>query len=266
MVPDYHVHTALCKHAEGNLPEYLAAAAAQGMDELCFTDHAPAPDGYDADSRMAIEQYPAYRQSVREARASTPLNVLFGIEADYYEGGQPFLERWLPEQPFDLVLGSVHYIRDWGFDNPAYLGAWDTVDLTETWRSYFELVGRLADTGLFDVLGHPDLPKKFGHRASERDLQEMIQPALDRLAKAGMGMELNTGGLRRPVAEIYPSLLILQAARERGIPICFGSDAHSPHDVGYRFDLALRLARQAGYTHYVRFRQRRRQLVKLPEI
>jgi histidinol-phosphatase (PHP family) len=264
MVPDYHVHTTLCGHARGTAEEYVAAAAGQGMTEICFTDHAPAPDGYDGANRMAIGQFPTYRRLVAGARKGTTINVLFGVEADYYEGGQPFLKRWLGEQDFDLVLGSVHYIGDWNFDSPVYLWAWESADVTATWREYFRLVGKLADTRLFDMLGHPDLPKKFGHRPSGKDILEMARPAWDRLAKAGMGLELNTAGLRRPAAEIFPSAALLALARERGIPICFGSDAHAPQDVGSRFDRALALAREAGYTHSVRFRRRRKELVPLP--
>jgi histidinol-phosphatase (PHP family) len=93
----------------------------------------------------------------------------------------------------------------------------------------------------------------------------MARPVLDRIARSGMGIELNTSGLRKPVGEIYPSPLIVSMAREREIPICFGSDAHCPEDVGDRFTLALDLAREAGYTEYFRIRQRRKELVRLPE-
>jgi histidinol-phosphatase (PHP family) len=77
-------------------------------------------------------------------------------------------------------------------------------------------------------------------------------------------MELNTSGLRKPVGEIYPAALIVTLARERDIPICFGSDAHSPEEVGKDFPAALQLARDAGYTHYFRARKREKNLVPLP--
>jgi histidinol-phosphatase (PHP family) len=110
------------------------------------------------------------------------------------------------------------------------------------------------------------LPKKFGHRPPDKDLKEMVQPVLDRMAEAGMGMELNTSGLRKPVSEIYPSPVIVSLARERDIPICFGSDAHSPSEVGAGFALALALAREAGYTDYFKIRQRKRERFSLPGV
>jgi len=264
MLADYHMHTALCKHAQGTVSEYAEEASRKGLPEICFTDHAPAPDGYDPTNRMVLSEFPAYVKNVAECRDSATLPILFGIEGDYYESGVEFLRTWLPGQKLDLVIGSVHYIRDWGFDNPAERATWDSVDVTQAWREYFQLVTRLADTGLFDVVAHLDLPKKFGYRPRDKAVKEMAQPTLDRIAAAGMGIELNTSGLRRPVKEIYPSPLILELAREREIPICFGSDSHTPQDVGYAFDEALKLAKGAGYKQCLRFRGRQKQLVALP--
>jgi histidinol-phosphatase (PHP family) len=265
-LPDYHVHTALCRHAMGEVIDYRSAAATKGLTEICFTDHAPNPDGYDPAHRMKMGDFPLYKDAVIGLQAGETPKVLFGIEADYYEGCEQFLDPWLSAQGFDFVLGSVHFIDGWGFDNPEERHIWDSVDIAATWRKYFETVMRLIDTRLFDAMGHMDLPKKFGHRPSDRDLKEMVQPVLDRMAETGMGMELNTSGLRRPVGEIYPCAIIVSLACERDIPICFGSDAHSPSDVGADFDAALKLARESGYADCFRIRQRKMERVPLPAV
>lgn len=264
MIPDYHIHTTLCKHAEGDVRDFRRAARNKNLPEICFTDHAPSPDGYDAEHRMLLAEFPVYQNMVLSLPNDESPPVLFGIEADYHEGCTRFLGEWLPKQPLDLVLGSVHFIKDWGFDNLKERHVWDSVDVTNTWQAYFRLVGALADTRLFNAIGHLDLPKKFGHRPSDKDLKEMAQPVLDKIAKAGMVVEINTGGLRRPVREIYPSAFLLSLVREREIPICFGSDAHLPEEVGYQFPAALKLAKDAGYTHAVRFSRRRQTLYPLP--
>lgn len=261
-LPDYHIHTALCRHADGEVQDYRSAAAAIGLSEICFTDHAPNPDGYDPAHRMRLDQFPLYRDAVAAIQHDGEPRVSFGIEADYYEGCEPFLRSWLERQGFDFVLGSVHFIDGWGFDNPEERHIWDSVDIIVTWKKYFETLMKLVNTRLFDAVGHMDIPKKFGHRPPDEDLKEMAQPVLDRMSEMGMGMELNTSGLRKPVAEIYPSSLIVSLACERGIPICFGSDAHSPSDVGADFDRALKLARKAGYTDY--FKMQRRQMARVP--
>lgn len=264
-VPDYHMHTVLCKHAAGHVSEYREAARAQEMPELCFSDHAPDPDGYDPLVRMGIADFPEYKALVAGLQDGIPPPALFGIEADYYESGIAFLGEWLPNQGFDLVLGSVHYIEDWCFDHPAYAAEWDRVDVEGAWRRYFTLLTALVRTGLYDVVAHFDLPKKFGHRLSDNLLGELVQPVLDTVAEAGMGIELNTSGLRRPVGEIYPCPLVLSLAHEREIPICFGSDAHAPQEVGAAFPAAVALAREVGYTHFARYRNRERRLVPLDD-
>ncbi|MFP4037975.1 MAG: histidinol-phosphatase HisJ family protein [Desulfobacteraceae bacterium] len=264
-IPDYHLHTPLCKHASGTPALYFEAAVRMGVPEICFTDHCPYPDGYDPAHRMTMDQFPTYRRDIEQLQGRPGPEVLFGIEADYYPGCEDFLEEWLPAQGFDLVIGSVHYIAGWGFDNPEDRHLWDSVDVYRTWEAYFELVGKLADTGLFDVVGHLDLLKKFNYRPQEDKLTSMAAKALDRVAKTGMGLEINTSGLRKPVGEIYPSLSLLALAAERGIPVCFGSDAHRPSEVGAGFDAALDLARKAGYTHYFRIRRRKRTSFPLPD-
>jgi histidinol-phosphatase (PHP family) len=76
-------------------------------------------------------------------------------------------------------------------------------------------------------------------------------------------MELNTSGLRKDCREIYPSPRIVQLAAQLGVPICFGSDAHAPNEVGLNFAEAVQLAHSAGYTHYSCFTKRQREDVKL---
>jgi histidinol-phosphatase (PHP family) len=261
---DTHIHTALCLHAEGMPLDYARAAFAKGLPEICITDHIPAPDGYDADSRMTPADYPAYREAVAEAARAFPDRVRLGIEADYYPGCETYLSEFLASKPFDLVLGSVHFIGDWGFDNPANLDRWEKSDVRAIWGQYLVLVRRMAERKWFDVVSHFDLPKKFGHRLEESEVRELAAPALDAIAESGMAVELNTGGWRKPVKEIYPSLAVLAMIRERGIPILFGSDAHAPAEVGFGFAEAVALARQAGFTSYVRFKNRVARAFPLP--
>jgi len=265
-ISDYHIHTPLCKHAEGDPKEFVSAAKSLGVPEICFTDHCPFPDGYDRPHRMEPGQFSLYREMTSDLCDVSGPHVLFGIEADYYEGCEAHLREWLPRQGFDLVLGSVHFIGNWGFDDPDQKGRWRSVDLKTAWREYFALLARLAMSSLFDVVAHLDLPKKFGHRLTDKEMIEMASPVLDLIAASGMGIELNTGGLRKPVNEIYPSALILGLAKERDIPICFGSDAHAPNEVGFGFADALVLARSAGYTESLLMRQRKRSFKPLPFI
>ena len=262
---DYHIHTPLCKHAEGTGVEFRDAGAAKGMSEMGFADHIPDPSGFDSKHRMDVEDFPHYESMVRELQREEQPTVLFGVEADYYAGCEPYLLDWMPRYSLDYVIGSVHYIKDWNFDNPAEISVWNSVDPIQVWREYLALITRLVDSGFFDVVGHFDLPKKFGHRLPDNRLGDFIQPVLDRIARAGMAIEINTSGLRRPVKEVYPSPAILSLACQRGIPICFGSDAHRPSEVGADFAAAVAAARAAGYTRSLSFRQRRQDWRPIPD-
>lgn len=261
--PDYHTHTTLCKHAEGTPQEFRQKAKELGLAELCFTDHCPEPSGYDAKHRMTMQELPQYYDLITPLQDDDTPPVLLGLEADFFPGCEEFLTGFLPNQPLDLVMGSVHYIKDWGFDNPAYLKTWESVDIKGVWSEYFRLIKQLVDTNLFDVISHFDLPKKFGHRLRDREMKELVQPVLDHIAKNGMAFEINTSGWRREVAEAYPSPLILSLAAEREIPITFGSDAHAPADIGYHFPEALALALDTGCKESLLFKNRTSRRVPL---
>jgi histidinol-phosphatase (PHP family) len=105
-------------------------------------------------------------------------------------------------------------------------------------------------------MGHVDLVKKFGHRASA-DLTPEVERTADAFKKSGVTVEINTSGLRKPVNEIYPSLQVLKIYRGHDVPITFSSDSHDPRDVGKDYDKARELALAAGYKEYSVFKQRK---------
>jgi histidinol-phosphatase (PHP family) len=116
---------------------------------------------------------------------------------------------------------------------------------------------------MYDIVGHPDVIKKFGHRPT-KDYEPLERRALEAVSKAGMALDVNTSGLRRPAKEIYPSLRMLKIARSMGVDITFGSDAHEPKLVGESFPEAMAQVRAAGFTHFRRYTQRRFDLLPLP--
>ncbi len=261
--PDYHCHTLLCKHAEGRPVEYARAARDCGLTEMACTEHNPAPEPFDPEHRMDLDEFARYREWVSEAQALDGIRVLFGIEADYYEGCEAFLGKWLPEQDFDYVLGSIHYTRYERDNGHRLTGVFDANDVEGSWARYFALVRELAATGLYDVSAHFDLPKRFGPLPKPDVMESLVKPTLDALAQADMGLEINTSGFTHDVNEQYPSLTILRWANERGIPISFGSDAHRPERMGGDFERAVQLAIEAGYTERAEYRKRVRTMRSL---
>jgi len=261
---DYHMHTPLCRHALGEPVEYARRAAEIGLTEIGFSDHSPmARDDFD-DWRMLDRQLDEYVAKVRVARESFPqLTIRLGLEVDYLPGQEDWIRQLATRQPWDYFIGSVHYISDsWDIDNPAKLAEWKKRDPFAVWSAYFERLTQAAGSGLFQIIGHADLPKKFGIRPTQ-DCGPLYEKFVAVAAVAGCAVELNTAGLRKDCREIYPCAQLLELARGRNVPITFGSDAHAPGEVGLDFAQAVALARSAGYTEVRRFNRRQHESIQL---
>lgn len=267
MPADYHMHTPLCRHATGQPSEYALAATERGLPEIGFSDHSPMPEAFD-DWRMDIAEFPRYLEMVEETRQSFAgeLDVRLGLECDWLPKGEGWIEDLAGRAPFDYLIGSVHYLEPgWAVDDPdpKWKERWENPGaLDEIWTNYWERYTSCISSGLFDILAHPDLPKKFGHRPGG-DLRRFYEPAVAALRKADCAFELSTAGLRKPCAEMYPARDFLILAREAGVPLVISSDAHRPDEVGAHFDRAVALAKEVGYTHTARFEKRERTLVPL---
>jgi len=255
---DYHMHTYLCGHASGQPEDYAQQAIQKGLKEIGFSDHAPLLSHCDPTVTMDRDQLPDYCAMIEQVRdrMQDKLKILVGIEADFLTGYEEQTAEMLKSYSFDYVIGSVHFIQEWAFDNPAEKTGWDNKDTNKIYRQYFEALRSSAQTGLFDIMGHIDLVKKFGHRATE-DISEDILQTAEVFKQAGVAIEINTSGLRKPVKEIYPSLALLKFFCEKNVPVTFGSDSHAPEEVGYAFDQAVALAKEAGYKEYVTFSKRK---------
>ena len=245
-LPDYHTHTARCGHAIGAPSEYVAAAEAAGLCALGVADHLPLLPTPDPELAMGMCELDGYVAEVQALRDQHPGYVLLGVEADYRRETVGEVAALLAARPFDYVIGSVHFIGEWGFDDPRQLAEYGGRDIDAAWSEYLELVGEAAESGLFTILGHLDLMKKFGYRPT-RSLDIELERLVERIARSGVLVEINTAGLRKPVAEAYPSPHLLSLLHEAGVAITFGSDAHRPAEVGRDFDVAVSLARAAGY-------------------
>jgi len=181
------------------------------------------------------------------------------MEVDYLPGHEDWIRELAARHPWDYFIGSVHYVSDsWAIDDPQKLSEWKTRDSAEVWRIYFERLAMAAESGLFEIIGHADLPKKFGHRPPQNAAM-FYGKFLDAARKSGCAIELNTAGLRKECQEIYPSREILRLAFQKGVPITFGSDAHKPEEVGMNFAEASSLAHETGYKESCRFAKRQRQ-------
>jgi histidinol-phosphatase (PHP family) len=261
---DYHTHTPLCRHATGEPTELAARAVRLGLKEIGFSDHAPLPQDDFDDWRMRAGELDLYVARVEEARRDYPgLAIKLALEVDYLPGYEDWIRDLAARHPWDYFIGSVHYVSEaWAIDNPAQIAQWKDREPLEVWTAYFDRLTLAADSGLFDIIGHADLCKKFSFYPRQ-NCTPLFTRFLQAAKRRGLVIELNTAGLRKECREIYPSPRILHLAAQLGIPICFGSDAHAPSEVGMNFAEAVQLAHSAGYTHYCQFTKRHKEEVKL---
>jgi histidinol-phosphatase (PHP family) len=262
---DYHMHTPLCRHATGAPTAYAAQALRLGLSEIGFSDHSPMREDDFDDWRMRNDQLDDYVAQVRQAQRDHPhLTIRLALEVDFLPDRVGWVRELAARHPWDYFIGSVHYVSGgWDIDSPFKRELWEKCDVDAVWAEYFDRLTQAAASGLFEIIGHTDLPKKFGHRP-KGDLMPRVGQFLEACKGTDTAIELNTAGLRKDCREIYPSRAILELAKAKGVAITFGSDAHAPEDVGADFAAALQLAREAGFTSCRKFSGRKAISVPLP--
>ena len=261
---NYHSHSSYCD-GEGRLEEYVQYALSQHLQALGFSGHAPLP--FPNAWTMDEEDLPMYLSETRRLKDQykDKIELYTGLEIDYLD------ETRNPANPnyaalrLDYKIGSVHMLPDpddgefYSVDGPVkeidhllenvYSGS-----AKEMVKDYYRHIERMVRIGGFDFIGHLDLVKKHNRKLqlfSEEETwyRETIGKTLDTIADSGLIVEVNTGAIARGYTdEPYPSPWILRMCLDRGIPITLNSDAHKPSWVGFGFEEALRIIREAGYT------------------
>jgi histidinol-phosphatase (PHP family) len=255
----YHNHTTW-SDGESTLAELIESAKRAGIEELGVSDHYVLdPGNRRFQWAIAPESLDAYIEHVQNAIHTTKdLTIRLGLEVDYIPETIELVKKQLDPYPFDYLITSVHFVNDFPID--LELKSWQELSQdsrNNIWRNYWRILGAAAESAYFDIIGHFDLPKKYGYYPSV-DLTEEALAVLDAMATAGMAIEINCSGWDKPVQEAYPSLFYLHEAKRRNIPLVINSDAHTSNNVIRNFDRGRRLALAAGYTELVRFEKRKR--------
>lgn len=247
---DFHTHTPLCRHADGEPEEFVRRALELGLSEYGIADHAPMPEEPFDDWRMRRNELAAYVEWIERARRAargTGLVIRCGLECDWLPGIEPWINELRSLYDWDYLIGSVHYLAPgWAFDDPGFKGRYQAGSLRGDWENYWGLYAEMARSGLFDVYGHCDLIRKWGE-TPEGDWADMANGALDAMASSGGIMEINTAGFYTAGGEQYPVLPLLKQACTLGIPVMINSDAHTPSSLSRDYERAVAAALAAGY-------------------
>ncbi len=246
-----------------------AEAARRELYAIGFSAHAPLPPLFPAGPtswHLKSERLEEYARTVREARERWRgrLEVFLGLEIDWIrECCGPADGRFDPIG-LDYSIGSVHYLFP-GMGRPGF-----TVDgpqeeweqgVTEGYEgdpeaaagAYWKAITEMVEAGGFDIVGHLDLVKKNnrGERRFDetgRAYRDAAMEAVEAIARKGVIVEVNTGGLNRgSTAEAYPAKWILDELHSRSVRIIIAADAHAPSHLGGYYEEARRTLRAAGY-------------------
>ena len=263
---DYHVHTHYCGHAEGTMQDYVEQAVALGLEEIGFSGHYPYPPRFDPPQPDCVIPAESFGDYLNEARKLHELyagriRIRIGAEFDYL--GEPYRIRPLEvarSLGLDFCMASVHIIDGLVVDyTPEILVeglerlGWDIDSLYQ--RYYQELI-EVAAPGFCTTLGHLDLVKKFNddpRLVPRKDYAKLIDRLLEAMASSGTAMEINTAGWDKPCAEQYPAAEIIRRAKDKGVRITTGSDAHAPGQVGRHYDRLEILLKELGIEQLVGF-------------
>jgi histidinol-phosphatase (PHP family) len=270
---DYHVHESHSRDAPtATLPSLVAAAEARGVEEMVLTTHLIL-EGPDAPLGVQTEELDGYFRGIEEAQRGTWVRLRAGLEVDYFPSRERQIGAIVDEHPLDFVLGSTHYVN--GVDIGSRVeaaGFFSGRTLSEAADEYFTVWMRAVESGLFDVMAHPDYWRKFLHTARAEpaawgEYGSVVADAIGSLAGHGVGVEVNTSATRHGLVGFYPVREFLVAARAAGVRrVTLGSDTHAPELLGYLIPEAASMLRELGFTCISTFKGRVNSSVSLSRL
>ncbi len=256
---DYHIHTI---YSDGQAPpeDYFAAAIASGIREIGFSEHLVL---FKENQDWCINPDSVGPYLERLSQISKKMNSVVlrtGLEVDYFQGKENETAIFLDQFDLDYRIGSVHYLGETTVDNGPDFYNGKNIDIL--YEKYFDRVIEAAASGLFDIIGHCDLIRIYGHKPSY-DPEHLYRKLARSFSENDVTFELNTNGRNRPIADFYPDRRFLKIFAEENVSVCVNSDAHIPSRVGQYFDEAYDLLRSAGFIEMAVFRKRKREMMPL---
>ncbi|MFC3883553.1 histidinol-phosphatase [Bacillus songklensis] len=265
---DFHTHHERCGHAIGTIEHYVKSAVEKGLDLIGIADHSPylysEEDQLYPTIAMAKSELPRYVDEVLRLKQkySGKIQVLLGIESDFYPEHLEIYRQQLSLYPFDYIIGSVHYVDDISIFKKDRWEGLTNQQKVQTKEKYYNLIEQSARSGMFQILGHIDAMKGFYPEFSAIET-EVIENTLKVIAESDIAIEINTSGKTKDCGGWYPSDEILERALFYDVKVTFGSDAHTPDRVGDEFELVQKRLKELGFKEWAYFIQKERYMTAL---
>ena len=267
MLPqDYHLHTRFAGDSQSEMDAVCARALARGLREIAFVDHHDFETFSPEFNRLRLQEYRAEIERCRSIYGKR-LAIRCGVEIGEAHAFPAQARELLASFDFDVVMGSLHFIGETATWNGQYFRRYTLEDGV---RTYFAELARMVAESDFDILGHFDVVlfaiyHTFGLvRLDYTPYAEAVRSVLGTLVVRRKALEINTKSLRGRMGEPNPPLQVLRWYRELGGELLtLGSDAHEVESVGVGLELALAMAREAGFTHLASFEGRQATMVRI---
>jgi len=240
---DGHVHTRLCRHAIGEMEDYVKAAIDRGLGELVFLEHFEAGINCPDQSWLDPADFAYYWQEGARLKSlyNGRIRVGIGVEIGYNPNEIAVINEMIDSYPWDRVGLSYHFLdldgdhrnmlsrRQLNLSPLIALGVEQVIDL------YLAGINQAIDEIPAQVVCHLDaVLRHVPYLAFSQSHQLMFADILVKIKEQGMALEINTSGY--PIrGEAFPMSGIIARVIELGIPMVAGSDAHRPEDVGRFF-------------------------------
>lgn len=255
MAPKSNVHThTTFSDGRDTAEEMVRAALARGFVSLGFSDHGVTPHDTAA---MSPEGEPRYISEIHrlQRQYGDRIEIVLGCEHDQSMPGWDL-------SAYSYVIESVHFLHKNGEYIPIDHSAGVLCDAVNRLYGgdpyamcgdYFDSVCRSIESGCGEIIGHIGLCGKFNENGEMFDFSDpryesRALEALKLAAERGRMVEINTGAISRGYRTApYPEPRLLKAMKGFGTRILISSDCHRAGDVDFGFDLAARLARDAGF-------------------
>lgn len=260
---NHHAHS---HFSDGRLSpeEYIRQALAQNLTTYGFSDHAPIPGS--SVGLMELEQQSQYLAEIERLQGlfGDRIQIYKGLEVDYIPGVISMASEHIQAAGLDYIIGAVHFVdqfadgQPWGFEGSAEnfeRGIQEIFqgDVQAAIERYYDLIQEMVKVYQPTIVAHLDRIKK--RNENERYFSEKapwyrkkLEETLEVIAASGSIMEVNTKGYYKgETAEPYPGRWAVAKAKEMGIPVHLGSDAHHPNDITKGFDFASSILEEVGY-------------------
>ncbi|UHA74569.1 histidinol-phosphatase [Paenibacillus sp. 481] len=266
---DLHTHHERCGHANGTIRDYVEAGIRHGLHVIGISDHTPY-FGSEEDQpfpkiTMKKSDFTNYVNEVLRLKEEYKgrIDVLLGIEADFFPAHAQLYHEILTQHPFDYIIGSVHHINEVSIFNKNRWKNLNTDEKRDIKRAYFKQIQASAQSGMFQILGHIDAMKGNYPSFSGIRTPDVIDETLQTIAACGVAIEINTSGKTKLSGGWYPADDILARALHYGVDVTFGSDAHKPERVGDEWDEVRTRLKEIGFTSWVYYKEKQKQIVPL---